>query len=81
MHIWQHRVALLSAKLMMAALEDQGKCSSGSGHIRTDVWKHFKKTGASLHYVDFCNKEYAYLGNLQLFSETATTCDYTKPEC
>ena len=77
MRIWQPGVALPSAKLMMAALEEGPGSSS---HIRSDVWKPFEKSGPKSAICRLCNKEYAYLGgpsNLhkqlrQLISETAT---------
>ena len=51
MCIWQPHVALPSAKLMMAALEE-----GISSHIRLDAWKHFEESGQSLHYVDFATR-------------------------
>ena len=57
MCIWQLHVALPSAKLVMAVLEE-----GSSSRIRLDVWKHFEKSGPKSALCRLCNKEYAYLG-------------------
>ena len=69
MHIWQPRVALPSAKLMMAALEEGPGSSS---HIRSDVWKPFEKSGPKSAICRLCNKEYAYLGRTSNLREHLT---------
>jgi len=51
---WQPHVALPSAKLMMAALEE-----GISSHILLDVWKHFEKSRPKSALCRLCNKEYA----------------------
>jgi len=76
MCIWQPPVALPSAKLVMAALEE-----GSSSRIPSDVWKHFEKSGPKSAICRLCSNGFTYLGgtsNLrkqlrQLISETAKT--------
>ena len=74
MHIWQPRVALPSAKLMMATLEEGSSC-----RIRSDVWKHIEKSGpmSALQYVDFATRSMPTSEGPAIYasilSETVTT--------